>query len=100
QSEEPEQLELHRPRKQENRLHIEHHEQDGDNVETNSVAATRVVKRRDAALVRHQLDVVRFSRPDQGEKRQRPCGYEEGDQRKNENRYVILRHRELPLLSL
>src|SRR5664279_1979277 len=100
QSKQPQQLELDCPWKQENRLYIEHHEQNGDDIKPDRVAPPRVVKRRYATFVGHQFDGVGFSGPDQREQRQRPCGYEKRNQSKDKNRYVILWHGELPLLSL
>ena len=69
-------LELHRPGEQEDGLHIEHHEQDGDNIVTDGVTASRVIDGIDAALVRHQLFFARIFRPHQ-------FGSQQGDWNQN-----------------
>src|SRR5271165_6794434 len=71
QPEQPEGLELHRPRKQKNRLHIEHNEQNRNDVIANRVASSRVVDGVDPALVRHQLGLAGILRPHQFGQQQR-----------------------------
>src|SRR2546429_5228865 len=52
-------------------LHVEDHEQDGDNIKADSVAAAGVVHWVDAAFVRHQLCLVRIFRANQFGREQR-----------------------------
>ena len=65
QSEQAKCLELHGPGKEENRLHIENHEQDGNNIVTNGVAASRPVDRINAAFVGQKFLAMRIAGPNQ-----------------------------------
>lgn len=55
QPEQSERLELHRPGEQKDRLHIEYHEQNGNDVEPHRVSTSRIVDRINTALIGHQL---------------------------------------------
>ena len=92
QPEQAQQLELHGPREQEDRLDVEHYEQDGDNVKPHRVAAARIVKRRNAALVRHQLGLAGLARADQVKDGQRSRSHRESNKGEGKYWYVILRH--------
>src|SRR5438105_2868510 len=63
-SEEGELLENDGPRKKKNRLHIEDHEQDRDNVIADRVALARIGFRIHAAFVRGELAFAATLRPD------------------------------------
>src|SRR5579864_7716216 len=65
QSEQAKCLELHGPGKEENRLHIEDHKQDGNNIVANGVAASRAVDRINAAFVGQELFAMRIAGPNQ-----------------------------------
>src|SRR6478672_11914501 len=92
QSEHAEGLEFHRPGEQEDGLHVEDHEQDGDNVKTNGITSPGIVYGVDAALVRHQLSLVRIVGPYQlgGKKCYRKQCPDQCDEKKYG--YVVLWH--------
>src|SRR5256885_2383792 len=85
-------FEFHRPRKQKDCFHVEHHKQDSNDVIAHSVSSARAVDRVDAALVRHQLRFARVLRTHQlgGQQRDRQQRADNGN--KDEDRNVILRH--------
>src|ERR1700730_4379441 len=92
QSEAAESLELYGPWKQENRFHIEDHEQYGDDVITHGVASAGAVVGIDAALVRHQLHPVGTLRADNSRDQQRDGNQDADDGEKEKDGNVILRH--------
>src|SRR5438552_17059072 len=65
QPEHAERLEFHRPGKKENRLHVEDHKKNGDNVKPDRVAPASGIDRIDAAFVGHQLRLARVFRAHQ-----------------------------------
>src|SRR5579864_35844 len=91
QAEQAEGLELHRPRKKEDGLHIEDHKQDGDNVIADGVASTRTVDRIDAAFVGQQLLSMGIVGPNQSRQQKGDRDEDSDDRYKNKNRYVVLR---------
>src|SRR5260370_26401642 len=93
QSEAAEGPELNGPWKQENRFHVEDHEQYGDDVITHGVASARAVVGIDAALVGHELDAVRTLRADNCRDQQRDRNQDTDDGEKEEDGNVILRHK-------
>src|SRR5690348_2223926 len=95
QPEKAESLELNRPRKQEDSLHIKYHEQDGHNIKADGVSAAGIVFRCDAALVRHQLRWLRVFRPHKFGDYQCDRGNGEGHRHKNKDGDVISGHERL-----
>src|SRR5664280_2520292 len=93
QTEQTQQLELHGPGKQEDGLHVEDHKQNGDNIKTDRVAATRAVEGRDAAFVGHQLGFERVTGAYQVEDGKRPSRHQKRQEGENEHRYIVLRHK-------
>src|SRR5271165_4686751 len=59
------QLELHRPGEEEDRLHVEYDKQLAEDIEANRVAAAPTENRREAALGGHQLGFERVLGADQ-----------------------------------
>jgi len=91
QSEQSKELELYRPRKEKDGLHVEDNEQDGDNVVANGVASAGPVDWINTAFVRKQFLPLRIVRPNQ--LRQQKCNWNEGsdDRNENEDGDVVLR---------
>src|SRR6266436_5624632 len=85
-------LELHRPREQEDGLHVEDYEQDGDNVVANGVTSAGAVYRIDAALVGHQFGFAGIVRPHQFSRQQRDRDQDADECDEDKDGNVILRH--------
>src|ERR1700687_2548210 len=99
QSEYAQRFELHRPREQENSLHIEDDEQDGHDVVPNRIAATGAVYRINAAFIGHQFGLAGIVGAHQLGCQQ-GHGYQDSYKRyEDEYGNVILRHRS-PLANL
>jgi hypothetical protein len=92
QSEQAEQLELHRPGKKENHLDVEDDEQNSDDVEADGVASTGLAHGRDSALIRHQLRRMRIIRTHQLGQKQRQGNDGQDQQDEDEDGDVILWH--------
>src|SRR5262249_51649650 len=82
-----------RPRKQEDRFHVEDHKQDGDDVEAYGIPAARIGSRLDAALVGFKLGLERSRWADQlGDEN---CRHRksDGDGEEYEDGNIAARHR-------
>src|SRR5580658_1836021 len=92
QAEQAEGLESYCPGKKKNCFHVEHDEEDGNDVITHGVAAAGAVDGIDAAFVGHQLGLAGIGGAHQlrGQKCDRQQSADDGDE--DENGDVILRH--------
>src|ERR1019366_362806 len=95
QAKQTQQLELYRPGKQEDGLHVEDHEQNGHDVETDGVAATRAIEGRNPTLVGHQLGFEWVTGADDVEQSKRSGRHQKRQEGENEHRYIVLRHKVL-----
>src|ERR1700722_7716325 len=93
QAEQSESLELHRPRKQEDRFHIEDDKKNRDDVIPNRIAAASAVDRIDATFVRHQLGPAGVIRTHQLRRQQGYRQHHANQRNEDKNGNVVLRHR-------
>src|SRR5579862_9696701 len=99
QAEYAQRFELNRPGEEENGLHVEDHEKDGDDVIAHGVASAGGVYRIDAALVGHQFGLAGIVRPHQLGRQERDGNQDAYESDKDEYGNVVLRHR-TPLANL
>src|SRR6202007_3049860 len=90
---EAEGLELDRPGKQKNGLHIEHHEQDRDDVIADGIASASIVDRIDSPFVRQELGLAGIIGANQFRRQQRDWKQHSDDSHEDEDGNVVLRHR-------
>src|SRR5215831_4205002 len=94
-TEQSERFELYGPGEEEDRFHVEHHKENGDDVETHRISSARVVHGIDAALVGHQLGLVGIIGAHQLRQQQRQGKQRCDDHDEDEDGDVVLRHRNI-----